>query len=51
MTRQAYTQPKCPQCHYRKAASEFRDPATGEALPACKHCMRIAQRGGQRWTA
>jgi len=52
MTRQAYSQPKCPECQYRKAPSEFRDPATHEVLPACKHCLRKAQRaGGQRWTA
>ena len=38
--------PKCPQCHYRKSAADFRDPGTGEPLPACKHCLRRQQRGG-----
>jgi hypothetical protein len=51
MTRQRYTQRKCPQCQYRKAASEFRESGTGAELPACKHCLRKSQRGRQRWTA
>ena len=46
MHKQAYIQPKCPERHYRKAASEFREPGTGKPLPACKHCLRLRQRGG-----
>lgn len=48
MIRQAYIQRKCSTCQYRKAASEFREAGTGAALPACKQCLRKAQRGGAR---
>lgn len=45
MLKQAYIQPKFPECNYRKPPSEFRDPGTHEQLAACKHCMRRIQRG------
>lgn len=52
MLSRAYDRPKCPSCQYRKSADEFRDPGTGEPLPACKQCMRTSQRGGRRqWMA
>ncbi|QPI65862.1 hypothetical protein [Vreelandella venusta] len=52
MLSRVYNRPKCPQCHYRKSADDFRAPGTGEQLPACKQCMRKSQRGGRRqWTA
>lgn len=51
MKRQPNVPRKCPECQYRKAASEFRDPGTFEPLPACKPCMRLKQRGGAKWTA
>ncbi|WGI23653.1 hypothetical protein QEN58_09815 [Halomonas alkaliantarctica] len=51
MLSRAYERPKCPACQYRKSAAEFRDPGTGEPLPACKQCMRRQQRGGAQWMA
>lgn len=52
MLSRAYDRPKCPACQYRKSAADFRDPGTGEQLPACKQCMRKSQRGGgKRWMA
>lgn len=45
--RTPYVPSKCPDCQRRRRAAEFRDPGTGEPLPACKRCMRIRQRGSK----